>query len=154
MLDSAAGGLMKHRGLRQFIKFCIVGASSFTIDFGVSWLLHYSVGLTVLLAKTVSFTLAVTNGFVWNRLWTFRAVGHRPQHEQYAMFFSVNVVGYLLNVGIVMSIIRAATGTWSPPEAPRPVFIGATLAATAVVVFWNFFANKHLTFRPPEDPGS
>lgn len=139
--------------LRQFIKFCIVGATSFTIDLGISWLLHYRFGLPVFLAKTISFSLAVTNGFIWNQRWTFRAVGHRKHHEQYAMFVSVNLVGYVLNVGIVMSVIRLSTGTWSPPEAPKPVFIMATLIATAVVVFWNFFANRHWTFRPPETCG-
>ena len=149
-LDTAGGGLMRNQGFRQFVKFCIVGATSFTIDFGGAWLLHYGAGLPVILAKTISFALAVTNGFIWNRLWTFRAVGHRPQHHQYAMFFGVNVVGYVLNVGIVMAVIRGATGRWSQPEVPKPVFIAANLTAVAVVVFWNFFANRHWTFRDPD----
>ena len=151
MLDTEVGGLFARKGFRQFLKFCIVGATSFTIDFGGAWLLHYSVGLPVKLANTISFSLAVTNGFIWNRLWTFRAVGHRPQHHQYAMFFGVNLVGYMLNLGIVMGVIRQATGSWQDQEVPRPVFTAAKLAAVVVVVFWNFFANKKWTFSNPDD---
>lgn len=137
--------------MRQFVKFCIVGASSFAVDVGISAALHYLLHWPVFLAKTLSFCLAVTNGFFWNQRWTFRAVGHRKHHEQYAMFFGVNVVGYVLNAGIVMGMIRTCTGTWNPAETPKPVFFGATLLATAVVVFWNFFANKHWTFKRKDE---
>ena len=151
MISVAERGLIQKPGIRQFIKFCIVGATSFTIDFGVSYLLHYYAKFPVYTAKTLSFCVAVTNGFFWNQRWTFRAVGHRKHHEQYAMFLGVNVVGLLLNGGIFMCVIKLTTGEWSPHEAPKKWFLLATLAATAVVVFWNFFANKHWTFKPPPE---
>src|SRR5262245_31297153 len=98
------------RGLRQFVKFCIVGAGSTVIDFGVFTLAYYGVHAVatllsshrvpevpwlpawlhavlvpypalqafvdhhegaVLLAATLSFVVAVSNGFYWNRRWTF-----------------------------------------------------------------------------------
>jgi putative flippase GtrA len=135
--------------VRQFVKFCIVGITSFTIDAGISALLIFKFNLWWVLAKTISFTLAVTNGFFWNRLWTFRAVGHRRKREQYAMFFSVNVVGYLLNIGIMKCVFWAMTGELRGQHPTKPQFAIATLLATAVVVFWNFFANRHWTFKPP-----
>jgi len=151
MISVAEQSLIQKPAVRQFIKFCIVGATSFFIDVTVSYLLHYHARFPVYAAKTLSFCVAVTNGFFWNQRWTFRAVGHRAHHEQYAMFFGVNVVGLLLNAGIFMSVIRATNGEWSPAETPKRWFFLATIAATAVVVFWNFFANKHWTFKPPEE---
>src|SRR5438552_11527656 len=132
MLEAGAMPLHQRPGIVQFVKFCVVGASSFLIDVGVSYFLHYHLGLALILAKTISFTLAVTNGFVWNSRWTFETTEARKHHERYAMFFAVNVVGWALNVGIVTLICGLETGTWLNQHPTKPVFLLATLAATAV----------------------
>jgi putative flippase GtrA len=147
MIQAGSVPFHKRPGIHQFLKFCVVGATSFIIDVGLSYFLTFHMHLWWVLAKTISFSLAVTNGFIWNRLWTFQAVGQRKQHEQYAMFFGVNIVGYILNLSIMKSVFWAATGTWRGQHPTKPVWLLATLFATSVVVFWNFFANKHWTFK-------
>lgn len=151
-MSTALNKIASHTGPRQFVKFCVVGASSFTIDFGVSYALTYGLHLWWVLAKTISFSLAVTNGFFWNQRWTFRAVGQRRQRDQYAMFVTFNIVGWALNVGIMKLVFFASTGVWQGQKPEKPLFIAATLVATAVVTFWNFFTNKYLTFRPKSAP--
>jgi putative flippase GtrA len=152
MIQAGEGTLLRAPGFQQFLKFCVVGASSFAIDVGISYILTFQFHRWWVLAKTISFALAVTNGFIWNRLWTFQAVGLRRKREQYAMFFSVNIVGYILNLTIMKAVFFFATGTWRGQHPTKPVWAAATLAATAIVVFWNFFANKHWTFKDPGDP--
>lgn len=147
MIETATEPLHKRPAIRQFVKFCIVGASSFTIDYGVSFLLHFYAGMNLQLAKTISFMLGVTNGFFWNNRWTFQNVGSRAAHEKYALFFAVNVVGWVLNLAIVTAVVWAETGTLANQQPSKPIFLLATLIATFVVVFWNFFANKHWTFK-------
>ena len=149
---STATGLLQRKGARQFVKFCIVGASSFSIDFGISFILTIGLHVWWVLAKTISFSLAVTNGFFWNQRWTFKAKGHRRSRDQYAMFFTVNIVGYLLNLSIMKTVFFLATGTWRGQHPTVPMFVTATVVATAFVTFWNFFANKHWTFR--RNPGA
>lgn len=149
-METTSATVLNRPGLRQFIKFCIVGASSFAIDFGVSWFLTFHLYLWWVLAKTISFSMAVTNGFFWNQRWTFQAVGHRKGHEQYAMFFGVNVVGWALNLAIMKAVFFIGTGTWKGQHPTKPLFVAATLTAMVIVVFWNFFANKHWTFRRPD----
>ena len=151
MISLAESNFTQKPAVRQFIKFCIIGATSFTIDVGISYALTFGLHMWWVLAKTISFSLAVTNGFFWNQRWTFRAVGHRKHHEQYAMFFGVNVIGWLLNLSIMKAVFFASTGTWRGQHPTKPVWIAATLLATVIVVFWNFFANKHWTFKPPEE---
>src|SRR5437588_776639 len=130
MVEAGTGALLQKPGVRQFVKFCIVGASSFAIDVGIAYLLHYHLfKLPLLFANVISFCLAVTNGFFWNQRWTFRAVGQRKHHEQYVMFFGVNLIGLALNAGIVLFIAYSATGVWNPRETPRPVFLIAKVAA-------------------------
>ena len=142
--------VLERPGIRQFVKFCIVGASSFAIDAGISALLIFRFGMWWVPANTISFVLAVTNGFFWNQRWTFRAVGHRRHQEQYAMFVGVNIVGLVINLAIMKSVFFIATGQWQGQQPTGMRFAIAKVAATAVVVFWNFFANKHWTFRAPE----
>ena len=149
MLEVREDTPLQQPALHQFVKFCIVGAVSFAIDFGISFVLVFYAGVGLILAKTISFTLAVTNGFYWNRRWTFQAVGRRRQRDQYAMFFAVNIIGWILNVGIVNGIVEVAADPSASKLKREIVFLAATLVATAVVVFWNFFANKHWTFKHP-----
>ncbi len=149
MSDVGKPSVLKRPEVQQFLRFCVVGFSSFAIDFGISFVLTFIMGVKWEIAKTVSFTLAVTNSFFWNRHWTFDAVGQREHHTQYAMFFSVNLVGYLLNLAIMKLVIFTNTGSIHGNFNSKPLFIVATLVATAVVVFWNFFANKHWTFKEP-----
>jgi putative flippase GtrA len=140
--------ILQRDGVRQFMKFCIVGASSFIIDVGVSYLLTFEIfHLWWVIARTISFSLAVTNGFFWNQRWTFRAVGRRKNHEQYMMFFGVNIIGWLLNLSMMKGVFFLTTHRWEGQHPARPVWFCAILFATVVVTFWNYFANKHWTFQ-------
>ncbi|MBV9849799.1 MAG: GtrA family protein [Armatimonadetes bacterium] len=166
-LDQLAD-LTRRRGVRQFAKFCIVGSSSFTINFVVFNLLYHRAGLFLVPSLTIAFLLSVVNGFIWNRLWTFREAKHKPAHTQSFQFLVVNVVGWFLNTSIVVLVVahHRAQGHGffgDPVQFQRIVFSivagegrqhyspllldGALLVATCVVVFWNFFANRLWTFK-------
>ncbi len=158
------GGLLKRRGLRQFVKFCIVGTSSAIINFGLVNLLHYRFELPLITSLTIAFLLSVGNGFFWNRRWTFKHARGASASAQYTKFLAVNIVGYILNTSITVGIIAAWAVTQSHGSVdfghifmdvitgkkasyPKLVTNGALLGATGVVVFWNFFANRHWTFK-------
>jgi putative flippase GtrA len=164
----ALGRLARRPGLRQFIKFGIVGVSSSLINFGLSNLFHYRLGWPLIPALTLAFFLSVLNGFFWNRRWTFKEARGKPAHTQSLQFLLVNVVGWLLNTSIVVLIILSyrsqGRGLASSPDELHRIltamftntgrqeygpllFNAALLVATAVVVFWNFFANRLWTFK-------
>lgn len=160
---------LAHRpGVRQFVKFAIVGASNSAINFGLSNLLHLKLGWPLIPALTVAFFVSVLNGFFWNRHWTFKAARGKPVHTQSLQFLLVNIVGWLLNTSIVVLIVAGVKShgqalLGNPEELSHIVnamltntgkheygpllFNGALLAATGVVVFWNFFANRLWTFK-------
>ena len=71
-----ASALLRRTGTRQLVKFCFVGASSTLIDKGTLWLLLSVTPRTPWwISASMSFCLAVTNGFVWSRRWTFLSGG-------------------------------------------------------------------------------
>lgn len=140
--------LMAHPTLRRFLRFGVVGVSSTAIDLGLFYLLVTELGWQtrplLVAAKSISFALGVTNGFIWNRLWTFQATeGHAP--TQYVKFVLVNLVGLALDNLVVLLAF-----TLGRPYLPlRPLTLLAGLVAIPPVALWNFTAHSLWTFAGP-----
>lgn len=148
MIEAAPTPLLQREGVRQFVKFCLIGFTSMFIDVSIGRFLTYHVGLHWILAQTISFSIAVTNGFVWNSLWTFRGLGSGTKHQQYLKFVAVNVVGLVLNVAIMKGIFLLFTGRLIGQGNPDPThWYVAKGAAVVCVSLWNFIANKYWTFK-------
>jgi putative flippase GtrA len=153
----------------QFIKFCLVGTISTAINVKLFSVLMAQ-GLGVNLSHICAFSLAVTNGFILNRAWTFRQSRTHRMERQYLMFVVVNLVGLALSWS-VMRLVGAWLIHWdvshawllqSAParflagllnarseagvEAARLAYSIGELAATPLCAVWNFSANKLWTF--------
>lgn len=127
--------LIQRRGVRQFVKFGLVGASSTVIDWGIFYLLnHYN--LYYLTAKVLSFSVAVINSFIWNRRWTFRSQDPNRTKE-FTKFLVIALIGLGINA-LIMYLAVSVLGT-------RKIF--GLIFATGITMFWNFLANKFYTFK-------
>jgi putative flippase GtrA len=134
-LTSIAG----RRGFRQFVKFGIVGASGFLVNFIVFTLLQrvdpqHDLALHYYVLYSISFLSGGVSNYWFNRIWTFRSTGHAV-HEG-VKFLTVSVMALI--VGWIASAIVApwlghGHRTW--------------LIATVAGIFVNFFVNKYWTFK-------
>jgi putative flippase GtrA len=140
----AVGGRlgMNEKELERFLKFLIVGTVGFAVDFGTLNLLKLVFGVQLLVANTISFSLAVLSNFTWNRLWTYPDSRSKPIKSQLVQFFVVNVAGWGINTVVLWAL--------------APVFdamvgeLGYNIAkaiATILVLFWNFFVNRYWTYN-------
>ncbi len=159
----------RHSGLRQLIKFCIVGASSTVISLSIFSLLVYhfhldevlhralagsprvqsfvdTYDLYVQVAAFIGFSFAVTNGYIWNSRWTFPRVDSIKRHQQYVRFVLVNIVGLVLNQ-IILFVVNGILTAGRPDSEKGWEPLIAFGIATGIVVFWNFLANKNWTFK-------
>ena len=149
MLRRVVVALTNGETFRQFVKFCTVGASSAVIDVGLLNLFAQVLGWHWIPSQVLSFSLAVTNGFVWNSLWTFRGIRGASAKTRYARFYTTNVVGLLLNLVVMKLVMFLLTGKLLYPGNPPQLILNiAKLVAIVVVAFWNFLASKYWTFRP------
>jgi putative flippase GtrA len=130
--------------LRRLGKFAVVGLSGFIIDFSVLNLLMFRFGLPAWAANTCSFTAAVSNTFIWNRLWTFPESRRRPLTTQFAQFFVVNLAGLAINM---LTFLGSHVLIWSHFFAPGWSYNLAKATASGVALFWNFGANRAWTLR-------
>jgi len=136
----------------RFLRFALVGAVGSVIDFGVMNLLTRFAHMELVAAGTISFGVAVLSNFLGNRHWTYPDSRSRPVVRQLGMFAAVNVAGALIRIPILHFLEPPALRLVerSTTLAGRSVELLAknlTLAAAiAIVMLWNFFANRYWTY--------
>ena len=119
----------------QLAKFSAVGATGYVVNLAVYTALLKGAGLHYAVAATCSFVVAVTNNYVWNRVWTFRRQrGH--VYYQGLRFLVVSLVALGANLAILHGLIVAGIGK-----------IPAQAIAIVLVTPLNFVGNKLWSFR-------
>jgi putative flippase GtrA len=131
----ASRALRQRHNWTQLAKFCAVGASGYVVNLAVYAALLNGANLHYSLAATGSFIVAVTNNYLWNRLWTFK---HSRGHFgfQALRFFVVAVIAYAGNLVILTVLVEAGLGK-----------IVSQAIAIVLVTPANFIGNKLWSFR-------
>lgn len=136
--------------LYQFAKFGAVGTLNSFIDLGFLNLLIYLSGIAAgwpfSVFKAISFLIATTNSYFWNKYWTFGST-NRSTAGEVTKFYTIAVVGSFVNVSVASFVVNGL----SRPEIITPNLwanIGA-LAGIFSALFWNFLGYKFLVFKPP-----
>jgi len=154
--------------VHQFVKFAIVGGSSFVIDFGLTYvfmkLVPFEGGLmsdhfgqfllnhfpaifsyargpseaAAPLLSALASLFAMTNSFFLNRAWTFEVRGKEERLKQMRRFYIVSILGQLINLGVFTAMYNLN----GHQELVIPKMIGAVIAAV-----WNFTGSRVYAFR-------
>jgi putative flippase GtrA len=139
----------------RFIKFAIVGIIGAIIDFGVFNFLTGIFGVEAIWASVVSFSTAVLSNFLWNRYWTYPDSRSKSIQHQLFQFALINIIGLLIRTPLFAALetplpILFANLNLPENRFPTPEFLGHNMAlaiAVVVVMFWNFFVNRYLTYN-------
>lgn len=129
--------------VKRFVKFAIVGASGLVVDYAMLNLLVYGFGVSSALAIAVAFVLAATNNFVWNILWVYPE-SRETFWRHFPTFLIVNAVGLGINE-LILFLFEQPIGALFNSHV---IGLNLTKAIAAIVVMmWNFFVNRFVTFR-------
>ena len=168
----------ENKEFERFWKFMVVGAIGFVIDFSISnlmWvILPKSISIPLPFGKSISylgvggaigFTTAIISNFIWNRFWTYPDSRTKPIVGQFLMFMGINVAGILIRIPILEGL-SAPLGRLAGSILPGlgvaylgflgedgPFWLGKNMAlaiAVIVVMFWNFFVNRYITYNDVE----
>lgn len=134
----------RKREIKRFLKFAVVGAWGFIVDFTILNILMFEAHFPAWLANTCSFTIAVLNTFTLNRVWTFPESRQRPISKQFAQFFVVNLFGYAINELVFLGSHHLIWGHFFTPMVAWNI---SKATASAVALFWNFGVNRLWTWR-------
>jgi dolichol-phosphate mannosyltransferase len=121
----------------QLLQFGAVGAVGYVVNLAVFAVLTLALDVQHITAAVLAFCVAVSNNFVWNRVWTFRESaegGHAG--FQATRFFAVSLGG----LGVNLAVLALLVDVFGAPDIPSQAV--AVALATPV----NFIGNKLWTF--------
>ncbi len=130
----ATSALRRPHNWVQLAKFSTVGAIGYAVNLAVYATL-IEAGLHYNLAAACSFLVAVTNNYIWNRLWTFRGLrGHIAY--QGIRFLIVSLLALGANEVLLTAFVAFGLAK-----------VTSQAIAVALVMPINFVGNKLWSFR-------
>lgn len=121
--------------IEQFLKFGVVGVLAFLIDYGVLMLLNVGFGMNSVVAAAISFTASVVFNYLASMRFVFTHREDLSKTREFVLFVVLSVVGLAINEAVMWLGLQTVGGS--------PFAVTATkVAATVVVMFWNFFSRK------------
>ena len=131
----AGRALKRPQNWIELLKFCVVGVSGYVVNLAVYIALLNGADLHYIPAAVCSFAVAVTNNYLWNRLWTFHHKRGNLYHQG-ARFLLVSVVALALNLVLLRGLVALDVGK-----------IAAQAVAIILVTPFSFTVNKLWSFR-------
>ncbi len=138
-MSALPAGQDRRASALRFLRFCCVGAAGFVTDTGVLMTLVHFGGVDPMVAKALSFAVAVLVTFELNRRWAFeRGRDVRPL-AAFTAYLAVQGVGFLCNWTVFTACIILL---------PKPFgsVLGAAVIASAVALVLNYLGAARLVF--------
>ncbi len=130
--------------MAEFTIFAVVGFSGAIVDFGAYSVLTRVAHVYYLFATAVSVLLAMCSNFLLNKHWTFRKGSSGNTAVEYTKFLVVSTINYFLNIGVTYLVVEHSNADRIFGSSVD--YFGKTVAI-GLVLFSNYFANKHWTFK-------
>ena len=121
--------------IEQFLKFGVVGAIAFLIDYGVLMLLSQVIGMDPVISASISFVVSVVFNYAASMRYVFTRRDDISRRREFTIFVVLSAIGLVINE-IIMVIGVNMLG-----DSALMVTI-TKLAATAIVMVWNFVSRK------------
>lgn len=121
------------RGLiEQLLKFGVVGAAATIIDFAVMIALTELAGLDPVISAGVSFTVSVVFNYLASMRFVFTRREDLGRAAEAAIFVALSLAGLAINEVLM----------WLGVTMLRLNYVLVKVAATCVVMLWNFLSRK------------
>lgn len=124
---------------KQFTSFVAVGALGFLVDAGLFALLFTGGGWTILWARAVSATCAITATWALNRRVTFADRRSANRSAEYVRYVFGQAIGLTVNFGTFTLCLLL-------PELQRTPIVALAIGSAAAMLF-NFVLARTIAFR-------
>lgn len=125
---------------RQFLQFCVAGTLGLAADVAALELLTHGLGLGPYGARVLSFLIAVTVTWAYNRRYTFQPRPGETLTREWLRYAMANAVGGLVNYGAYALLVHQFT------QVRQWLWLGVAAGSLAGLIF-NFSANKYYVYR-------
>lgn len=141
--------LLSQMGLKRYVQFCLVGGTGVLVDTGLLWALASPgmLGWNLSLGKVLASEVAIFNNFLWNDIWTFRALNPPRDDwrerwlERLSRLGKFNLI-CVAGIGCNVLLLNVQVHTL------HVNMYAANLVAIVIVSVWNYFINLCFAWRP------
>lgn len=120
----------------HFIFFAFFGGIATIVDWSVFYVTHFRLGWHYLASVTLTFILGTLISFSGNKYLNFQDKSKKVI-RQYVTFVTLAGGGLLLTYGLLITFI----------DYFNIHAMVARAMATFIVLFYNYFSQKHITFK-------
>ena len=120
----------------EFSRYSLVGLLCALLDIVFLYIFVEYLHFWYLLATTISFSSITYLGYFVQKKFTFRNKS-KNHNKQFFLFSFVSITGLIANT-ILMYLFVSILGIW---------YILSNIITKIIILFWNFFANKYITFN-------
>ena len=128
--------------MRQLMLFGVGGVLGFVVDAGIVQALVAGLGWNPYGARLLSFLVAATVTWLFNRRYTFAGQGGGSKRRQWLRYVIAMAGGFALNYGAYALCVAS----WALVRQWPAIGVAAGSVAGALV---NFLSSKYWIFRPP-----
>ena len=117
--------------VKQIIKFGIVGASAFLIDYSILYILTDFFGIYYLYSSIISFIVSVIFNYILSIKWVFD-VSKKQTIKEFSTFILLSIIGLIINQ-VIMYIMVEKANIW---------YMFSKIVSTIIVMVYNFITRK------------
>ena len=127
---------LRSRALRRFLKYTLVGGSTFAFDLLLIWLMTEFLGVPYWASTAIGFVIAVSINYFVARRYVFKGT-ERKIHHGYLYFISLAGGGAFL----VTAAVAALVATFALH------YLVARVLVACVMGMANYLFNLHFNFK-------
>jgi dolichol-phosphate mannosyltransferase len=129
--------MAKNSRSRQWVQFCLVGASGTLVNMATLYLLVEWGGIYYILGALFSAILSMCSNFFLNKHWTFKSHTIRSTPIAFQKVIVTTIISILLNL-ILLYTFTEFFHIW---------YLVSQILAIILVMLWNYFSNKSWVFK-------
>lgn len=126
----------------HFIRYLIVGGTTFIIDFGLLFSLYSKLKIHIAISTSVAYWIAVVYNFILNRYWTFNTHEKESLKRHIIMYVALLIVNYLFVVIFVSALSHHIN------------YIFAKALAVIIQMSWTYPVYKKIIFVSAPNSGA
>jgi len=134
-LDTADSAAIISDTRKKFLRYLIVGVSTFLFDIGLLYGLVEIFKVHYLIAATLAWFSATIANYLLNKIWSFKpSASYFFSSLKYVILLGAN---YLFTIFMMYVLV----------EIFLFYYVYAKITIMAAIACWNFFIYKHFIFR-------
>lgn len=117
--------------INQILKFGVVGASAFIIDYSILYFLTEYLNIYYLISSVISFIISLIFNYILSIKWVFN-VNKKQTIKDVIIFTVLSAFGLLINTFVM----------WLSVDVLKIHYMVGKIVATFIVMIWNFVTRK------------